>query len=133
MIRKRNFLHAMYLVNHLVKIKKVTSKHQPFPDQINKILKESTLNRYNLSMRGVPVHILKVTSAQTLVCPLQIDLRKSTLQNIFITYLSNFFVCLKCTQLFADQATVEFSCNYSVKREITCTDLWCSLHELFPI
>lgn len=22
---------------------------------------------------------------------------------------------------------------YSVKREITCTDLWCSLHELFPI
>lgn len=97
-------------------------------------MKESTLNRYYLSMRGVPVHILKVTSAQTFVCPLQIDLRKSTLQNIFITYLSNFFFVFEVHPAIrrSSYCRIFLQC-YSVKREITCTDLWCSLHELFPI
>lgn len=71
---------------------------------------------------------------KTFVCPLQIDLRKSTLQNIFITYLSNFFSVFEVHPAIrrSSYCRIFLQC-YSVKREITCTDLWCSLHELFPI
>lgn len=132
MIQKRDFLHAMYLINHLLKLKR---SHQSISHHTIKFIKfwksqhwTGTTCQWEVSQSTY----IRSPFAQAFVWSLQIDLRKSTLQNIFITYMSNFFFVWSPDIHRSSYYRIFLQC-YSVKRKITCTDLWCSLHELFPI
>lgn len=85
-------------------------------------------------MRGVPVHILKVTSAENFCLPSTDWLKKKYLTKYFYHISEQFFFCVEVHLAIrrSSYCRIFLQC-YSVKREITCTDLWCSLHELFPI
>lgn len=85
-------------------------------------------------MRGVPVHILKVTSAENFCLPSTDWLKKKYLTKYFYYISEQFFFVFEVHPAIrrSSYCRIFLQC-YSVKREITCTDLWCSLHELFPI
>lgn len=84
-------------------------------------------------MRGVPVHIHKVTFCTSFCLVFTDWLKKKYLTKYFYHITEQFFFVWSPDIHRSSYYIRIFLQCYSVKRKITCTDLWCSLHELFPI